>query len=267
MKYLIILLFALPAFANDSVRITGGTKGGGYDRMATNLFSLSKGLGYTPEKMTSKGAEENVKRIQAGEADVGFTQGDVLMANDQGRGVEILGVVGKECVHVAVNPEGKVTSEGDLQDKQDPAATIAVGKRGTGSEVTWRYMCTLEPAFCNSAAQYSGGTRTLGKVASGQLDAILFVTAPDNLNHRLVAAVNANDNLEFIDIEDWDLNDKLPNGEAVYTFEEIDTKDGWGGGVDTICTPLLVIANPEADETLLDDLANVVLTNQAAITQ
>ena len=263
-RFTTVFALVLVTSGTHAVTISGGTKGGSYDRWARNLAMLTKGLGYKPTAERSKGAQENVERVASGEADVAFTQGDVLMATG-GQGVEILAEIGKECVFLVGNTDGRVRDEDDLQS--DDAHTIAVGKRGTGSQVTWSYMGQLEPGYTNSAAQYVGGARALGKVSAGQLDAAMFVTAPGNLDHRLIVAVNSDERLEFIDVDDKDLNDKLPNGTPVYTFEEIDTKAGWGGGVDTICTPVLAIANPDADEDLLDDLAQVFMSNKAAVLQ
>jgi len=264
----VILFTALAAQATQTSFVTGGKKGGSYERWGKNLTNLMraqgiKGAQYQP----SKGAQQNVQRVKAGEATVGFTQGDVLMA-EGAQGVEIMGALGKECVFVVVNESGIVQDEDDLQSEHDgKAPRIAVGGKGTGSQVSWSYMSKLEDGYKTAAQDYIGGTRALGKLAAGQLDAVMFVTAPGNLNHRLIAAVNGNDKLKFIDIDDSDLNDDLPSGEPVYTFEEVDTKEGWGGGIDTICTQVVAIANVEADEDVLDELSNLFLSNAAAITQ
>lgn len=264
---LIILAFTASfASANDTVVISGGSKGGSYDRWANNVGAILRGLGYKAEVKRSRGSGTNVERVVAGEAHVGFTQGDVLMAKG-GQGVEILAELGEECVFLVGNKDGRVTDEDDLQSTEEPVLKIGVGKAGSGSQITWQYMVQLEDGYGASAAQFQGGARSLAAVASGQLDAAMFVTSPSRLDHKLIQAVNGNDKLMFLDVNDSDLNDKLPNGSPVYLFKDIDTKAGWGGGIETICTPVLVIANPDVDEDLLDDLAGQLLSNKAAVLQ
>ena len=249
--------------ASADVTITTGSKGGAYERWGNNLATMLKGLGYSPTVQRSKGSGENIARVAGGEAQLGFAQGDAIMY--LGLGVEILADLGKECAFLVGKTDGRVTDEDDLQSEEDPVLTIGVGKQGTGSFITWGYMGKLEDGYLKSAAQYKGGARGLAAVSSGQMDAMLFVTAPGNLEHKLISAVNGDENLQFLDVDDGDLNDKLPNGTPVYTFEEVDTKSGWGGGVDTICTPVLLIAYPDADEDLLDDVAAQALSNKAAL--
>ncbi len=266
-----LCLFGVLAFAAiaqaASVPISGGAKGGNYERWAHNLAGLMKGQGFAPTVMTSKGAVENLARVKDGSAAVGWVQGDTLMANGAD-GVEILGTLGTECAFLVGRTDGKVRDEDDLQD--DNGQTIAaVGPRGSGSQTTWAYMGQLEEDYKRSAAQYVGGTRAMGKLMAGQVDAMLFVTAPGNLDHRLIAAVNGNEKLEFLDVDDGDLNDKLPSGQPVYTFESVVVEKGTFSDteVETICTPVLAVAKVDADDAILDELANILVGNIAAVTR
>lgn len=260
------LIFTSPAlFAQDMV-ISGGAKGGNYHRWATNLATLLKGSARIKATVkTSGGSKDNIGCIQDGSCHVAFTQVDAMKALGA-QNVEILGDLGKECVFLVVGKDGKIGDEDDLQDKSKEAS-IGVGRAGSGAQVTWSYMQQLEEGYKATSAAYQGGSRGLAQVAAGRLDAMIFVTAPGNLNHKLIAGVNASEKLEFIDVDDSDLNDKLPDGRAVYTFESIDTKDGFGGGIETICTGVVAIGSSALTEEQGDAVADLFLTNAAAITK
>jgi len=123
-------------------------------------------------------------------------------------------------------------------------------------------MTILEPKFKRATSIPKGGTRVLAKVASGEYDAALFVIKPDP-KLKLFKIVNGNDKLQFAEIKDWDLNDKLPSGKPVYDFKSVKVKDSWlGGKVDTICTTASVFVRTDIDDDVADDLSDLLLTHQ-----
>ncbi len=258
-------LLALTAAASADVVISGGKKGGSYAKYAANLAKIVKGrTGMAATAQASGGSLANVQCVANKECAVGLTQADALAASGRASDVEVLGALGRECVYIAYNVDGRVTDEDHLQDKMDPPAQIAVGSAGSGSQASWDYMTQLEEAYKASGAVYSGGNRSLSKVVTGKLDAFMFVTDPSSAGHKLIAAVAANKKLKFMDVDDSDLNDKLPDGTAVYEFDDIDVPGAlWD--VETICTPLLVIADPDASEDVLEVVAGALLNNVAAI--
>jgi len=121
-----------------------------------------------------------------------------------------------ECVHLVVNKKGKVKDDGDLQKE---GTKVYVGKIGSGSYITWKYFTKLEPGFKKAAALPKAGSRALAKIADGKVDAYFIVLTP-NLSNKLNRTVCNNDKLEFADVTDWDLNDKL-DGKQIYTFKNV----------------------------------------------
>ncbi len=270
MKYLIAIALSalLTTSALANVVITSGGKSGSYYKVANNLKKLIGG----GEVMTSRGSIENLKRLVSGEAQVGIAQMDAIAwysgtNPDVNNELEILGPLYDECVYIAAKKGGKVRSEDDLQKS---GTTIAIGKQGSGSAVTWDYMRQLEKGYKKSAVEFSGGSRALGKVAldtEGGIDAVMWVTKP-KLDGKYAQTVLKNDNLVFIDVNDKDLNDKYPpTGKPIYKFKTIETQKGFFNDqeVKTICTEAVLVARQDVDEDTLDQIADIVLNYKTSL--
>ena len=248
----------------DDLRISTGASGGTYHNVfGVNLADIMREQGFQPETLTSKGSAENLDRIVNGEADVGFTQADALalwLTKHPGAGVEILGKLGQECVYLAVSDNGDVQDESDLDNA---GASIAVGDQGSGSAMTWDYLRTLNEDYQSASTYYQGGIRALAKVKTGELDAFLWVTSPENLNHKFLQAVRTSGSgMHLVDVDDYGLNNKLPNGEQVYEFRDVELEDAmFADTVEVPCTSVLVVASRDLDDTALETVATAVMMN------
>ncbi|MFP5300078.1 TAXI family TRAP transporter solute-binding subunit [Cobetia sp. SIMBA_158] len=267
MKKSVLALTASLAFAAGSVSaqeviITTGKSGGGYHGVfGTNLARVLKEQGHDASVVTSLGSIQNLDRVNSGEAHIGFTQGDAFAAwskKHPNSNVEEIGSLGEECVFVATREDG-IDDEDDIGE----GTKIAVGEKGTGSAVSWDYLRTLEDDYAEASTFYQGGIRSLAKVASGQFDAFLWVTAPGNLNHSYLEAVNANDDLRVISLNDYSLNEKLPSGETVYEFHDVVVREGRFSDteVETPCTSVLAVANTEMGAEALESAAAAIMMN------
>lgn len=258
------VLATTAAYATPTtLSLTTGYKGGSYHNVLGLNFSIvAREYGYKTTLTTSKGSVENASRVASGTYLAGFTQADAfaswLRKNPQeGANVEIIGSFGQECVYIAVAKDGPISDEDDI----GKGTRIAVQKKGSGTAESWNFMATLEDDYSEASPVYKGGNRTLSKLGIGQLDAVMWVTAPGNLSHKYLATVMSKDsNLKLIDVDDYSLNDELPNGNKVYEFKTVETSTGFfSSSVSTICTDVLLIANANADEELLEDLATMAL--------
>ena len=198
----------------------------------------------------------------AEEADIGLVQMDALAwfmdkHPEAKQALEVMGSLYHECVYIAVNKEGKVQDEDDLQHD---GVTIAVGKQGSGPAVTWDYMRKLEPGYKKAAVVFTGGSRALGKLTLSKkggdsaVDAVLWVTRP-TINNKMLKTVRANPALKVIQVNDKDLNDTYkPLGRPVYEFQKIPTKDGvfFNGGIKTPCVEAVLVARSTSEEEVLD---------------
>lgn len=261
-------LVLMGGWAQAETVITTGSETGNYFKVGQKLSSMVKGSTVIP----SKGSVENIERIVAGEAQIGMTQMDALawyLAKNPAAAdkIEVIGPLYEECVFVAVSTNGKIKNEDDLQSEK---GHIAVGEEGTGSAVSWDYMRILEPGYAKAKVSFAGGLRTLGKltVASGASDpnAVMFVSKPDPEN-KLIATVTGNKGLMFIDIDDSDLNDKLPiTGKPVYNFRTVAVEKGFMAKKVTVpCVEAAIIAAKTLDGKSLDRLSDITLNYKSSL--
>ena len=263
---------SFPVLAEDVVISTGG-RGGSYFATGEKLANILVEYDYAAKAVKSKGSVENIERVAEGEASMGFAQLDALAwwmnrNHEKAGSLKVLGNLYSECVYVAVNPNSSVDSEGDLQSAD---AKVAVQKRGSGSAVTWSYMQELEPDFAEGTTHFQGGLQLLNQLADnpdGEVNAFLWVSDPLNLDQRYLKTVLENENLELVDIEDWDLNDKHPElGRPIYRFEEPDVAKGmvFDTELSTICMDAVVVASTSADDDMLDDVVDVLTVNRGRL--
>ncbi len=268
---LIFSLFTSTVVADDLV-ISTGSRGGSYFATGENLATVLKEYDYNASVVKSRGSIENIERVANGEATIGFTQLDALAwwmgrhpTPADNKKVKVLGNLFPECVYIAVNKDGPIGDEDDLQSKK---GKIAVQKRGSGSAVTWEYMMGLEPGYSESQTLFQGGMQVLAQLANspdGDINAFMWVSNPVNLDQRYLQTVLNNDQLELIDVDDKDLNDKFePLDRAIYRFEKPVIAEGFilDSEIETICMDSVVIASVESDDDMLDDVADVLINHR-----
>jgi len=251
--------------------ITTGSATGSYIKIGKNLAKLVEG----GNVLESKGSIENLERLAAGKADIGIVQLDAYAwfsskSPEKAAKIEVMGTLYKECIHIAVNKNGKVQSEDDLQQE---GATIAVGKQGSGAAVTWDYMMKLEPGYKKSAVVFKGGSRAFAKLllsdkkGTSGIDAIMWVTKP-NLQDKYLKIVMDNPKLTMIEVNDKDLNDNYkPLGRPIYEFQSLPTKDGLfsNGSLKVPCVDAALVARTDADDDLLDKVSDVLLSYKTSL--
>lgn len=258
--------------ASQELTISTGREGGSYFGVqGPKIVKFMKGAGLNASFIPSTGSLDNLDKVAKGEsAQVGIAQADAIMyfkkTNPQsGTKIEIGGTLGRECVFVVAKKGGKVNDDSGLQVKD---VTIAAGAPGDGSRATWDYMGILEEKFKSPTPIDVGGASGLAQAVSGQTDAFLFVTNPDPkvlYTNELFTLARDNKTLQFVPITDWDLNDKLPNGDAVYNFETVTIKPGlFSDTVKTICMSTYTIYNGNLDAATKEKLARAFLRMSAS---
>lgn len=265
----ILVGLAMPAFA-DGVTISTGREGLTYNNVyGVNLADALSEYGHQVSLAPSKGSLENLDRVAGNQAQIGFAQSDAFMFwkgknGNLAQQIELSGELGEECVFVAVRKDGPIKSEDDIK----AGVKIAVGETTSGSFASWSYLQTLNASYAKAETYAKGGLRSLAKLNTGEYDAFLWTAAINKSNEYLEVVTAKGSGLTILDLNDWDLNNKLPNGKTVYEFKKAvidpgvisDTK------VEVPCMKTLVITNAGSDEKLLDDVASTMLKNSARIT-
>ena len=270
-KVIIAILVALVAVSVNAqdITITTGQQGLTYNSVyGVNLASAISEFGNKVSVIPSKGSLDNLDKVSAGIAQIGFAQADSFMFwrgkhPNEAQNVDIVGELPDECVFIAVKDNGKIDDEDDLK----AGVKIAVGEPASGSYASWSYLQTLESDYAKTETYAKGGLRSLAKVTTGEYDAFLWVSAKGKQNKFLEAVNQKDSGLKVIDMNDWNVNDKLPNGKPIYSIESASTKDGFftGKAVDVPCTKTLVVANVGAGDDLLESVSSIMLKNQSRI--
>ena len=244
--------------ANPLITISTGKSGGGYNTIGGRLKSVLAEQDQPTEVLTSVGSLENLNRLAdpAGPVNVGLAQADALkyyLKDHPGFADKLinLGEIGQECVFIVTGKDSDIHSDSDLQEK-GKGRLIAVQSPNSGVAVTWEYMTLLEPAFKNTAPAFVDGAEALLQLKSGgkssKIQAVMVVQKPLAKSTEMQVVLENPKDFRLVPVKDWDLNDKLPDGSAVYTFEEVtvaEKKWGFDTTVDTICTHGLMLANKE----------------------
>jgi len=270
--WITLLCLASAQALAEGVVISTGSRGGSYFKTGQNLATMLQEYDYSANVEKSRGSIENIERVASGEATIGFTQLDALAwwmnrnpSPASSKRFKVIGSLFPECVYIAVNKRGPIGDEDDLQSKR---GKIAVQKRGSGSAVTWEYMRELEPGYAKSQTLFQGGMQVLAQLADnpdGDVNAFMWVSDPINLEQRYLQTVLKNDNLELIDVDDKDLNDTFkPLDRAIYHFDAPKVGKGFvfDQNIKTICMDAVVIANAEADDDMLDDIADILINHR-----
>jgi hypothetical protein len=167
------------------VTLATGPAQGAYDEFGKRYQQALKRYGIEVVLMPSEGSPSNLKLLRAGKADVGFVQGGSGERNaNEESGIVSLGSLFVEPLwlfyraEVAKSaPGGALTSLTQLQDLR-----VNVGGRGSGSPFLMRRLFEankLEPA----KLKLSRLDQTAATMAflNGELDAIVFASAPESL--------------------------------------------------------------------------------------
>lgn len=253
----------------DELKLTTGAVGGTYhDVIGVNLRNVLRERGTTAELMESTGSGENLNRLARDEADVAFSQADAFarwMRNNPTGDAEIIGSIGQECLFMVTRADSNIDRISRLNSSEH---RVAVGAQGSGSALSWDYVRMLNDAYAAPQTFYQGGIRAISQVRTGQLDAFMWVTSPENRSHRFFEAVLENDDLQFVNFNDRQLRGSLPNGDQVYTEGEILIQKRRllpDVTADTICTDLLVLARRDLSDSALEELAYNIMMNASRI--
>ena len=176
---------------------------------------------------TTDGSGQNLELLADGSINIAFVQGDVynhwINSNPQFAD-KFTVIVTDRTEHVQlIMREGM--SEDDLQKK---GAKVFVGLQKSGGAGSWRNMQLLEPNYIAEPVYGELDQLAINDLVNKKYDAIIRTSNIDPSN-EFTMKVAATKGIEFTDVDDADLNDKIKlNGEEkpVYNF----TTETWRKG-------------------------------------
>lgn len=273
-----LLLSAVVQAADPVITVSTGKSGGGYAAVGDRLKTVLAEQDMKVDLLNSAGSIDNLNRLNDPQSpvNVGLTQADALkyfLKNNPGFADKflVLGEIGKECVFIIAGAGSGIKEDSDLQKKR--GYLIAVPDPNSGVAVTWEYMTVLEPSFKNTAVAFVDTLEALLQIKSSgeatQLKAAMLVQKPKARSPGMQVVLENPKDFRFVSVKDWDLNDKLPDGSAVYTFEKVtvaEKKWGFDNTVDTVCTRgLLLAAKDKLTSDQRNRLAKVMLLSASRV--
>ena len=199
------------------------TETSSYFKAGSKLSSNLKGS----YAATTDGSGQNLELLADGSINIAFVQGDVynhwINSNPQFAD-KFTVIVTDRTEHVQlIMREGM--SEDDLQKK---GAKVFVGLQKSGGAGSWRNMQLLEPNYIAEPVYGELDQLAINDLVNKKYDAIIRTSNIDPSN-EFTMKVAATKGIEFTDVDDADLNDKIKlNGEEkpVYNF----TTETWRKG-------------------------------------
>ncbi len=264
--------------ADPTLVISTGKSGGGYNAVGERLKTVMAEQEIPVQVLTSVGSTENLNRLNdpASPVNLALTQTDALkyylgehpeFANK----LFTLGDVGMECVFIVTGKDSGITSDADLQQKK--GNLLALQDPNSGSAVTYLYMNQLQPKFKNTPAAFVDTLEALLQIKNGnkqsKVNAVMFVQRPTARSPEMQVVLDDPRNFHFISVTDSKLEDKLPDGSAVYTFEKVTVQEkkwSFDTKVSTVCTHgLLVGSKDKLNAELRSRLAKVMLLSGSRV--
>ena len=213
--------------------------------------------------VATDGSLDNLDKTSSGEVQVSLTQPDAFMffrstEPNKANQIVLLGNVPvEECVLMVTSENSKIKEFDDLTKDH----TVNIGVPGSGSQASWAYFKKLIPALKDVRTNENSNVLALGDLQTGAADAMIFVTTKDRTS-EVLEMVNAEDSgLRFVDLEDSNLNEKLPSGKPVYTAEKVNVEPGsnWPDKVMGQCMRLQVVANTNNSRKLNEAVVRAII--------
>ena len=278
-----LLLSALLASASAAqdlldrnVRIASGRPGKTYHNVyAANLHrTLTE---FDVRYVLSAGSSENLQLLVDDKADLGFVQADVwagALREDPDRYADLvlIGRLADECVYVARREDGPVQQLAALKGSvEGRAPRVAVGDREGGAHATWRFFSKLDPGYAAAEVDHTGGNLAPNQLGTGRFDAVMWVTDPKNLDHKMLSGVRQNSALALMPVDDPGLDHAMPDGTRIYERRTVRTSGGFfdsglfASKLDTLCTSALMLGRKDLNPMLMQRVTELLSLDREEI--
>lgn len=168
-----------PSWAERPVRLAGGSATGVYDDYGQRLTeALSADVDADVRLLETNGSVDNLRRIGAGDAELGFAQSDVVADAVSGTGefdeplpIRAVARLYDEYVHVVVRADSAVRSISDLAGRP-----VSLGARGSGvSVVAKRVLAASEIETAAVDDRQLGLDASIAALDESRIDAFFWV--------------------------------------------------------------------------------------------
>ena len=216
--------------------------------------------------------QDILQRVATDPRNIGFVQRDHYVqylrdhSGDEAR-FEFYGNIAA-CLMVVVRKGTQIHTYGDLvRARADRPTTLDVGPVTAQLAATFENLRQIDRSLAGLMLEHRGGARALGRVATGETDAALFlVLAP--FTDALTAEVIGNDTLDLVPFFSEDIVLGAARRKMPYMLRQIRLgPEGWlssGRPYHTTCTSIGAVVNAQADVRLSEKVAQILLSDSAA---
>lgn len=245
----LVAALALTASAAPIKLMTGGIDGTYHNVAGKSFVKESKKVGLTTRLKLSNGSGENIEAVVGSRNTAALAQRNVVTYfQDTKEGYDDVGsvaTVGMECGFLVVPAvDGIPLTLADIAGEK-----IAIGKKNSGTEITFNQLKSVNPILTEFKTKSKGGVIALSKVESGRFGAMFFVTVPDPKN-TLIKEVVSNPNLAFARIGNLNLGDYGKGKKPDLVHKRVPVETNFIGNKVTqramgICTSIDIIVDEE----------------------
>ncbi|MET8909710.1 TAXI family TRAP transporter solute-binding subunit [Micromonospora sp. NPDC004551] len=236
------------------IRIATGSPTAVYHAFGQSLAALlNRELrGVQASVVVTAASAQNVRLVGSGEAELGFTQADVLPPHTPEQpAVLAVARVYDDLLHLVTTAGGPVRTLADLRGRR-----VSVGADGSGTEVTARRLLTVAQLGGDQVRQeHLGLDDSVAALRAGRIDAFFF---SGGLPVRGVAELAGSTSLRMVDLGDW--TEPLRRGYGqVYVTRDIPRSVYGADPVSTVANPNYLIARADLPTALVREVTRLLM--------
>ncbi|MDO3705923.1 TAXI family TRAP transporter solute-binding subunit [Micromonospora sp. C28SCA-DRY-2] len=236
------------------IRIATGSPTAVYHAFGQSLAAiLNRELpGVRASVVVTAASAENVRLVGNGEAELGFTQADVLPAAPAAHpSVLAVARVYDDLLHLVTTAGGPVRTLADLRGRR-----VSVGAAGSGTEITASRL--LEVARLGDDAVHRerlGLDDSVAALRAGRIDAFFF---SGGLPVRGVEELSGATAIRIVDLGDWTEPLRRGNPE-VYVSRDIPRSVYGVDPVTTVANPNFLVVRADLPESLVREVTRLLM--------
>ncbi|MEW2331161.1 TAXI family TRAP transporter solute-binding subunit [Micromonospora chersina] len=235
------------------IRIATGSPTAVYHAFGQSLAALlNRELpGVRASVVVTAASAQNVRLVGSGEAELGFTQADVLPPHaPEHPTVLAVARVYDDLLHLVTTAGGPVRTLADLRGRR-----VSVGADGSGTEVTATRLLTVAQLGGTVVQEHLGLDDSVAALRAGRIDAFFF---SGGLPVRGVAELAGRTSVRMVDLGEW--TEPLRSGYGqVYVTRDIPRSVYGADPVSTVANPNYLIVRADLPTELVREVTRLLM--------
>ncbi|MFJ8830114.1 MULTISPECIES: TAXI family TRAP transporter solute-binding subunit [Micromonospora] len=242
------------------IRIATGSPTAVYHAFGQSLAALlnREVPGVRAEVVVTAASAQNVRLVGAGEAELGFTQADVLPPREpEHPSVLAVARVYDDLLHLVTRAGGPIRTLDDLRGRR-----VSVGADGSGTEITAsRLLAVAQLGGDRVRQEHLGLDDSVAALREGRIDAFFF---SGGLPVRGVAELAQRTSLRIVDLGDWTEPLRRAYGQ-VYVTRDVPRSVYRADPVSTVANPNYLIVRADLPAALVREVTRLLMDRRAEL--